>query len=64
MNHPVIVSANANQRLDQMIKEAEHHRLVKKIAGQQPARDWFGALRKRFPILKGQRLDKSASSPV
>jgi len=64
MNHPIIVNANANAYLTRMIKEAEHHKQLKTFARLKPARDWFGGLRKRFPVLDSQRLDESVNTPV
>ena len=62
MNHPVIVTANANERLNHMLQEAEDHRLMNKVRSQKPALNLFGALKKRFPVLSGQRVEESASS--
>jgi hypothetical protein len=36
MNHPVIISANATIRYNQMLHQAEHYRQVQKLKGTRP----------------------------
>jgi len=62
MKHPTIV--NANERLNQMLQEAESHRRMKRVSGQKPGRNFFSELKDRIPVLKGQRLDESTGSPA
>jgi len=64
MKHPVIVNANANLRLNQMLQEAEAHRQVKRVTAQKPGRNLLNELKERIPILKGQGLDESANLPA
>ena len=64
MKHPVIVNANANLRLNQMLQDAEAHRRMKRVSPQKPGRNFFSELKERIPVLKGQCLDESASSPT
>ena len=64
MQHPYIVNANANLRLNQLRSEAEHHRLIKIVSSQKTPRNFLRELKERLPILGSQRLDESASSPA
>ena len=64
MQHPYIASANANLRLNQMIQDAENHRQIKRISNRTKGSNFLTELKERLPVLKGQRLDKSANSPA
>jgi len=64
MKHPYIVNANANERLNQMLQNAESHRLRERVSVQKPGRNLFKTLKERLPIQKGQRLDESANLPA
>jgi hypothetical protein len=64
MNHPVIVNANATERLNRMLSEADNHRLMKKVSVQKSGRNIVSEIKKRFPILGGQGVEESASSPA
>jgi hypothetical protein len=64
MKHPYIANANANIRLNQMLQDAENHRMVKNVSGQNPGSKFLSDLKDRIPILKGQRMDESAGSPA
>ncbi len=44
MQHPTIVNANANLRLNQMLQEAEAHRQMKNVAAQKSGRNFFSKL--------------------
>ena len=64
MKHPVIVNANANERLNRMLQEAEKYRRIKRFSNEKPGRNLLDGLKERFPVLKGQRMDESAGSPA
>ncbi|MFN2233207.1 MAG: hypothetical protein ACK2U1_03195 [Anaerolineales bacterium] len=64
MQHPYIANANANLRLDQMLKDAEVHRQMKRISDLKAGNEFFNAMKERIPVLKGHSLDKSANSPA
>jgi hypothetical protein len=64
MKHPVIVNANANERLNRMIQDAENHRRIKRLSNEKPWRTLLNNLKERIPALKGQHMDESAGSPA
>ena len=64
MKHPYIVNANAHERLNHKLREAEAHRLRLRVSPRKPGRDFLKELKARFPVFKGRRLDESASSPA
>lgn len=64
MQHPYIANANANERFNQMLREAEAQRLRKRVSPPKSVRNFLGELKDRLPVVKGHRLDESASSPV
>ena len=62
MQHPYIANSNANLRLNQMLKDAEAYRQMKRISDLKARTDFFSEMKKRLPVLKGQRLDESPGS--
>jgi hypothetical protein len=64
MQHPYIVNANANERFNQMVQDAEAQRLRKRFIPRKSGQNFLNKLRERFPVFKDQRLDESASSPA
>lgn len=64
MKHPTIINANANLRLNQMIQDAENHRRMKTVSGQNSGFNFFKDLKERIPVIKDQRLDESVNSPA
>ena len=64
MQHPYIANANANERFNRMVQDAETQRLRKRVSSQKAARNFLSELKERLPVIKGQRLDESASSPA
>lgn len=64
MNHPFIASANGNERLNRMLKEAENYRRVKEITASNPKKWDFAKLRERFTSQLPAGVGKSADSPA
>jgi hypothetical protein len=64
MNHPIIVSANGNERLNRMIKEAENYRRVKAITASKPKKWNLGKIREQFVSQVPKSVGKSADSPA
>ena len=64
MKHPYMVNANANERFNRMVAEAENQRMVMRARGSNNRLNILKSLTGRFQVTKRQRLDKSANSPA
>ena len=64
MKHPYIVNANANERFNRMVAEAENQRMVKRTRGSKTGLNILKSLTRRFQVSKSRRLDESANSPA
>jgi hypothetical protein len=64
MNHPIIASANGNERYNRMLKDAEAFRRGKALTNAQTRTYAFAKLRERLTALIPQAFGKSADSPA
>jgi hypothetical protein len=64
MNHPVITSANGNERYKKMLNEAENYRRVRTITASQLKKTTFGKFRTKIISQLPQLVGKSADSPA
>ena len=64
MNHPIIASANVNERYNRMLNEAENYRRIKVVTANQSKKRVFGKLQTKFESRLPQVAGKSADSPA
>jgi hypothetical protein len=64
MNHPIIASANGNERLNRMIREAENYRRVKAITASKPRKWSFGKIKAKLSSRLPQIVGSSAETPA
>jgi hypothetical protein len=64
MNHPIIASANGNERYNRMLGEAENSRQIRVFNASQPKKRIVGKFRAKFNALLPQVVGKSVDSPA